>query len=305
MSSKPKLIALSVGGSDRDLAQYGLGREHANELMVRLSRRLLQDGHRLAYGGTLRTARDELTSLLIDAAQGWLDEQLATQTDIRDDSSWPLVNYVAGPYHSLITQEFEAQLIGICKFIKIDTPGVTIAELTQLYNANPGSRIVRRHTANSLTQMREISAKECKLRIVWGGTIRGAEGWMAGIAEEVLFSLMQEKPVLILGGFGGCARVLADFIANPHAAWPEVLTLTEVCRSEDNNTLIMNDNHRAYLAKRYNELERYITNLKHKIHEKTTADLYGVPIDKFRTALQATSVGHAIKLAQEVAHSIV
>lgn len=300
INTTPKLIALSVGGSERDLAEYGLGPEHLNELMVRLSRRLLQDGHRLAYGGTLRGPRDELTNLLIDAAQSWLAEQLAKNTDIRDATTWPLVNYVAGPYHSLISSEFEAQLVGVCKFVKVVTSDVTIEELTQMYNENPDSVLVRRHIANSLTLMRDTSSKECDLRIIWGGTIRGAEGWKAGIAEEVLFTIRHKKPMLIFGGFGGCARVLTDFLKDSSAPWPEALTFSDACLITKYNELIKDDNHRSDLGYRYDELRQHITRLRDKIHEKATTDIYGIPANLFRTALHVTSVSQAIKLAREV-----
>lgn len=39
------LIALSAGGNNDELATHGLGVEHVEELMVRLSMKLLKDGH--------------------------------------------------------------------------------------------------------------------------------------------------------------------------------------------------------------------------------------------------------------------
>ena len=70
---------LSAGGDDKELARHGLGMEHVNEVMVRMSRQLLQSGHRLAYGGTLGVEKEELTENLIDAALGWLDTASAQQ----------------------------------------------------------------------------------------------------------------------------------------------------------------------------------------------------------------------------------
>ena len=64
------------------------------------------------------------------------------------------------------------------------------------------------HTADALSRMRELTSSVASLRIVWGGKISGAAGWLPGIAEEVMCSVTSAppKPVLILGGFGGCAR---------------------------------------------------------------------------------------------------
>ena len=50
-----------------------MGMEHINELMVRLAKKLLGDGNRLAFGGTLGDKRQKLTQYLIDATQSWQD----------------------------------------------------------------------------------------------------------------------------------------------------------------------------------------------------------------------------------------
>jgi hypothetical protein len=39
-----------------------------------------------------------------------------------------------------------------------------------------------------------------------------AESWMPGIAEETLFALEAKQPLYLLGGFGSCARDIAEGI---------------------------------------------------------------------------------------------
>jgi len=56
-----KLIALSAGGMNDELAVHGIGLEHMEELMVRMAMRLLADGHRLSFGGTLGDPEKDLT----------------------------------------------------------------------------------------------------------------------------------------------------------------------------------------------------------------------------------------------------
>jgi hypothetical protein len=312
MSQMSKLIALSAGGDDRELAEHGLGMEHVNELMVRLSRQLLQDGHRLAFGGALGVPDAELTTLLINAALGWLGENAAKAVDVTQPSSWPLVNYTEWPHYTLILPERKAELVGVCDFVEVPPPDVPADELSTLSAAGqePARRleiwrtnlVIRRYIAAALTRMRELSTIAADLRIVWGGRIRGAAGWMAGIAEEVLFSLRLERPVLILGGFGGCARVLADFLKEPNADWPSVLTLDDACRDPAYAALITDVAHRGQLAARYDDLQQSCTALRTNIH--AGRDIHGVPVQTFLSALTEESARRAIRMACDVANSL-
>lgn len=80
MTARPR-VALSAGGDKKELAPLGLGMEHVEELLVRMARRLLAEGHLLAFGGTLNKPDEALTELLIDAALGWMHEQKAHDVD--------------------------------------------------------------------------------------------------------------------------------------------------------------------------------------------------------------------------------
>ena len=312
MSEAPMLIALSAGGLDSELAAHGLGMEHVDELMVRLSRQLLREGHRLSFGGTLGDPDARLTELLIDAAHGWLGEHAAESADVTQPLSWPLRNYSGWPYYTLVTPERKAELVGVCHFVEVPPPGVSADELAQLTAEGEATSkrreiwrtdlAARRYTADALTRMRQLSAQDAKLRIVWGGRIRGAAGWMAGIAEEVLFSLQEQCPVLILGGFGGCARVLADFLQAPDADWPEALTLDDACRDPAYKELIKDEDHRRELAAHYDELRQRLTLFRSELH--AGQNLYGAPAHLLRSALTDESARRAIQLARQVAQSL-
>ena len=312
MSAKGGRIVLSAGGDINELARHGLGMEHVDELMVRLSRRLLRADHLLAFGGTLGNPEQELTKLLIDAALGWLSEGSAKEADVTETGTWPLANYGAWPYYTFISAEDKAKLVGICHFVSVDPPGVDRAALKALIDAWDVDRAdlkaffkawaadteARRHTADALTEMRKRSTDDTMLRVVWGGKIRGAAGWMAGIAEEVMFSLKLEKPVLILGGFGGCARELADFLATEDAPWPKSLTLADACESDTYQALIKGDKHRASLQARYDELEQHVTQMRTEIHHGQQVN--GVSAETLMKALSIESSSRAIKLVTEL-----
>ena len=86
-------ISLSAGGTSDELAAHGLGIEHVEEFMVRLAMKLLRDGHRLAFGGTLANSEQRLTKFLIDAATSWIGDESAKQCKVTQPETWPLVNY--------------------------------------------------------------------------------------------------------------------------------------------------------------------------------------------------------------------
>jgi hypothetical protein len=58
--------------------------------------------------------------------------------------------------------------------------------------------------------MRESMTAKIDARIVLGGRIDNFKGNMPGIAEETLGMINARKPVFVLGGFGGCARDIAE-----------------------------------------------------------------------------------------------
>lgn len=63
---------------------------------------------------------------------------------------------------------------------------------------------------HGLTAMRHVLRRETQAKIVIGGRVDKYKGVMPGIAEEVLLSLQARQPLFLLGGFGGCARDIAE-----------------------------------------------------------------------------------------------
>jgi len=221
----PSLIALSAGGDDDELAGRGLGMEHVDELMMRVAKKLLRTGNRLSFGGTLGDSRQKLTQYLIETAEDWLDDHAASEGDVTKPETWPLLNYSAWPFHTFISEQQRANLTGDCGFEDINPAGVPEPDLQQHlkdWKTDPQAQIF---IGDSLSAMREQSTRDSHLRITWAGKIKGAAGWMAGILEEVGSSLAQGKPVLILGGYGGCAGLIAKYLAKEDEPWPDPLTL--------------------------------------------------------------------------------
>lgn len=246
------IAVLSAGGALAGMAPKGAAEEHADDLLVRLSLRLLRSGWRLSYGGTLGDFESNVTKSLLEVARGYTAEQdledlnpLEQPTSAQELDTPPLINYAAWPNHRFLKERHKAQHVGICKFIEVmpdDLASVLEEQLKRL--DDPRSAYLG---AQALTKMRRESAKQPALRVVVGGKVRNWSGLLPGIAEEVEASLHHRKteeeaeqrrsapytqPFIILGGFGGCAGLLAKFLEDPSSSWPPELGF-EAAMDED------------------------------------------------------------------------
>jgi hypothetical protein len=106
-------------------------------------------------------------------------------------------------------------------FLSLEGRQLTMAERHLL----PQERPTEAEWAQGLTAMRKAMRDEAHARIVLGGRVDGYNGAMPGIAEEALLSLQVGQPLFLMGGFGGCARAVAETLGlvspwpTPRPAW--------------------------------------------------------------------------------------
>ncbi|NVB37304.1 TIR domain-containing protein [Pseudenhygromyxa sp. WMMC2535] len=259
-------VAMSGGGGDDDLEPYGTGPRHVDDLFTRLARRLLGQGCTLLYGGTLGIARSNLTMALIETARGWKNQQSrapvapATRRKAKaeDLDRTPFINYSTWPHYRAISLAQKADLTGVCEFFEVDPPGVDPLSLPR--DPDPESPHVLRMAADAISEMRRLTSEHADARIVVGGKVEGWSGWLPGITEEVLCDLEAGKAPIILAGFGGCATVLAEYLQDPEAPWPAVLSFEHASHSPRLRRLFpggFRDQARAHFTRLQVALERY------------------------------------------------
>jgi len=199
-----KAIAISIADSP-DMMVLGLAAEHLRDAMTEVARHLLAMGARLVYGGDLREGG--FTDLLF--------ELVATYRRDADvgDSRPAIVSYLAWPVHSgKPAQEIQAlaqDLKGLAEFHCLDQGGQDLA-LDALPPTGTPQSPTSEDWAVGLTALRRVLTGASDARIVLGGPVSGFKGRMPGIAEEALCSLSAGQPLYVLGGFGGCARDIAE-----------------------------------------------------------------------------------------------
>ena len=64
--------------------------------------------------------------------------------------------------------------------------------------------------ARSLTLMRNEMNQKTNARLLLGGQITGFKGKYPGLLEEALLALRSGRPLYLIGGFGGCTRLIIE-----------------------------------------------------------------------------------------------
>ena len=108
------------------------------------------------------------------------------------------------------------------KFLDLEGGPMTMERRKEIPTSEPDDEA----WVKGLTAMRQTMRAETDARILLGGQVENYRGRMPGVAEEALLSLQSGQPVFLLGGFGGCARDiaetlgLADSWAGSRKGWP-------------------------------------------------------------------------------------
>ena len=211
-------VGISVSESP-DLRALGLSDGHLRDAMAEIALDVLASGRSLAYGGDLR--QHGFTELLVELVGRYRNHPRHSETIVVTD-------YLAWPVHIRMTSDelaaFSAEHKAVARLVFLALDGARLAQ---------GQRLkFRAHEPHEdewtrgLTAMRTVMRGDTRARIVLGGRIEGYKGAMPGIAEETCLSLEAGQPVFLLGGFGGCARDIAETIglsdrwAGSRDGWP-------------------------------------------------------------------------------------
>ena len=112
----------------------------------------------------------------------------------------------------------------------------------------PPSAVDDKAWRGGLTAMRELMCTHTDARIVLGGKLEGYKGAMPAVAEETLLALAAKQPVFLVGGFGGCARAIAETLrladrwAGSHNTWPGREQFERRAETDLNNGLTLAEN---------------------------------------------------------------
>jgi hypothetical protein len=197
--------AIAVSTSDSpDMPGLGLQTEHLRDAMTEIARHLLALGAKLVYGGDLRA--DGFSKLLFELAARYRRDSTSSRLSVTNYLAWPV--HILKPVEEL--DKTSADLDGTAELKLLDIEGheLDLQQRHQMQSQKPTDP----EWATGLSAMRHTMLSKTHARIVLGGRVEGYKGSMPGIAEEALFSLEGKQPLFLMGGFGGCARDIAEEI---------------------------------------------------------------------------------------------
>ena len=237
---KPMTVAISTSDSP-DMAARGLSKVHLNEATAELALQLLAAGTNLAYGGDLRA--NGFTQLLFQLVLRYTStSDLKSTVRVTNHLAWPV--HIGTPVHRI--EALAAELRGAAELVLLRCDGTPLA-----MDARRG--LVTREPSgdewlSGLTAMREFQRSCTDARVLLGGQVVNYKGRMPGVAEEALLSLRARQPVFLIGGFGGCARDVAETLglvepwAGSRNGWPGRRDLEEWTGRDLNNGLSSQEN---------------------------------------------------------------
>ncbi len=195
--------------------------------MLEIARQCLAQGATLVYGGDLRPSG--LTENLLDLVRH--------HNDAIHKVFNPVVNYLAWPLKSTLDTAWAAQNKDAIKIRHSDAP----ADLKQagLIKDIPAggdiSGISAYLWARCLTAMREEIVEKTQARIMLGGKTLDYKGKYPGLVEEALLTLQANKPLYLLGGYGGMTQVIIQALLGQN---PKTLTQDYQCADVGYQTLM-------------------------------------------------------------------
>ncbi|HEX2826294.1 MAG TPA: TIR domain-containing protein [Burkholderiales bacterium] len=238
-----EVIGLSVSYQREHLLPRGFGVDHLRELLTRLGRELLRRSATLAYAGNWEERDDNFTLELLRLIASEQEDGSAAGGTPREVSR--LYNHSSWPNYLKITPHIEAEWINACRTVRVTQAMAGIAAGRAVADGKAFHRTDRAtlNTAIAVSAMRRISmagipagaapheqdVPPIAARVLLGGKVSGFSGFLPGLFEEALVTLDADRPLYILGGFGGAAEVLAQAFTS--AKLPAELSAAELKRA--------------------------------------------------------------------------
>lgn len=188
--------------------------DHLIRLTQDIARHLLARSATLIYGGDLRPSG--FTEFVLDEAS-ILKERIGCELPkVENHLAWPL--YVSDP--EIVA--WRAKYSEVMKTVEHEIPSDVANGLAQDVFLPPTTPENAYVWSRCLTEMREKSIASSTVRICAGGKLSGYKGKMPGVFEEIALAFNSQKPIFLLGAFGGVVGSVCSLLLTK--AVPEALT---------------------------------------------------------------------------------
>ena len=217
----PLGISVSLGDPVEERALGLSSVLHLQDATRIIARQALASGATLVYGGALDMKAGQpgqLTEALFEMVGAYNRSGLM--------SAPPLVNYAAWPWTEEVDKDWLAARLEMLEVdrrprpadLQDPDPVPGPGKFLRLAKTPYGGYVL----ARSLSAMREALVAQTNARVILGGKPHTFMGIIPGIIEEALLTIRKQRPLYVMGGFGGAAGLVAKAILGEH---PEALTL--------------------------------------------------------------------------------
>lgn len=218
---------LRIGISISDVPNTGFSENHlptnqSTRLAQDLARHLLARSATLIYGGDLR--KDGFTEFILNEAISLKNRLKSEKIHVENHLSWPL--HKSGTEMTAWRSKYRA----IMKTVEYDVPDDISGNVDKETFLPASSPLNKYYWSRCLTEMRLKSISSSHARICAGGKLFGYNGKMPGVLEEILIAIHMNKPIYLLGAFGGVAGMVC--IALSGESYP--MSLTESWQNSHN-----------------------------------------------------------------------
>jgi hypothetical protein len=215
-------IAVSLSGAP-DADRYGGSDLHLATMAHDLALYLLLSGHRLLYGGVLGHGAVGPSGCAPGDAVNYVErlmELVERHSPLARDlgrSLQPVENWLAWPLYEELTEDQRNKYQGN-RMTLTQVPPPDDLNVEDQFAVDESGRYPddvprwRYNRARGLTKMRFDSTAAASARVAMGGKLNGYVGLLPGVAEEALITLQANKPLYLLGGFGGATRAVIDIL---------------------------------------------------------------------------------------------
>ena len=192
------------------------GDDRFGDTVEEISSFLLAFGYRVAHAGDPRSG--SISARICDLAPQYgrrkipappsQDEAIAQRTEfgVTGYCSWPV--HIGTSVLEVKTYEKNFGQRGMVKWLTLQGKAHPYAYFAEMDRREPLSH----EWINGLTALRNTMAHESLACILVGGSTTIGHEAMPSVAQDALVSLRSQRPLYVLGGFGGCAQDIATFL---------------------------------------------------------------------------------------------
>ena len=133
-----------------------------------------------------------------------LDEAIALKNRLNSDEIY-VVNHLAWPIHKVDKEiiAWRANYKAVMNTVEHDVSDDIAKDVDKDSFLQPSTPQNKYIWSRCLTEMRTKSIDSSHARICAGGKLCGYNGKMPGVLEEILIAIDKNKPIYLLGAFGG------------------------------------------------------------------------------------------------------